>query len=1251
MRIAARKYSDCPVESGRMKQSKTSSLVLCLGALFSASLSAADDVAYTDMIGERVAVFESESFNYRLDLSSEAYTFVDFSVKVPEASFAAIRFKPNAFSLVIVEQVGSDLDPEGYAELVQIAMQERLESEEGTEYVGYKDLGTVAANGLTFFQKTIYARVGSVPMTYVVSATVDGERFYQLLTFATSESEDAIKREADSIVNGFSIIDRTANLDVAAAPRSVKDYRSGTFAYRFRAEGNGWFNWSDLQETNDGADIGALSARGYGAVVMPVCWIGERPNDNALFRVVMQQFGEDYPSPFVTRELDISKDGATGKLLTGVEEADGQDYLYHTWIITNDRCAYALAAWGPAGQAATDAALNKLWADFSVESSPTAVDGIYESDDERAVNAYLLNALGLHYYNARSFRDAHRYFAQASELVPDDEAFLLNAVRSLVEVNAYNEARDYLLPRRAPLRDNQEVQSWEAWLAYQTNDPERAMEIYAPLFARGYREDDDFSAYLSMLADAGQWQKLDAAYDAYTAGGVSDRTRLLQVELLSRREKHEEALALLDEMSVDRPFNADLVYQKITILNAMGNAVEVLKLADLLIDRGYKSLQSYYYKGDAEYQLRSYAAARASFTMAQSYAPGNSNVRDYIEAIDLMMGQGDVSTISAPVTAVKLPKDMQRLFDANDTRKDQPGYGAVYLSRITGYDFPGGDTRTETHFRKIRVTDDNGIAQFSTLEFDFDPSFERLYVNSLRVISAQGELLGEGELGSYYITNSASGYEASTEKTVHLPVPSLEPGAVIEVVVSKLTAVDDNSFPLETVYMAADRPIGYSAIFVSGNHEQLRYEASGVPAPRERGDDLVWELESPITFRWEPLQPYVDQILPWVTLGTVGSDWGSVGNEYLEKIRDKIDIESVADRATRLVEGVGSLSRQVEILSAYVQDEIRYEAIEFGRRAYIPKTARETIRDRYGDCKDHALLLYSMLQAVGIDASLALVNLQQSVMPMLPNTDQFNHMIVAVTDENGRVFIDATDKDMRLGTLPPRAMAGNHALLLGARSELARIPDYESALTGLAIERVVDAGGTGFITVTETAQLSGYQAAELRGQLRSIEASELQPSLQRWVASRYSDAELTDYVVENVFDADYNLIVEFEYTLPVETDGSFELPGFIEAYYLEYDRLADRRFPFEFFYPLRVSAKTSVNIPSGRKLDTLASKPAGGESRFGNWRREVSESDGRWSVRFDYVASDARFPPEDYREFAEFQRNAVDAIEQALIVQ
>ncbi len=1223
--------------------------LMCLLAVISAAL--AEEQAYLGKVGERVTVFENLASNYRLDLDGEAYTYVNFSEQVPEASFAAIRFQPNAFSIVVSENLGVGPDAEQYAEMVQYSMEEQINAREGAEYTGHKDLGWIEVDGREYFQKAVYAEINSLPITYVMSTTVDGARAYQLLTFATSEDEAVVKVEADKLVSGFAVLDPAANENIVADARSVDDYRSPVFAYRYRALGNGWFGWADLAETNDGADIGALSARGYGSVVMPVCWQGDRPTDNAVFRVMMQQFGEDYPSDFIRDEHEVSTGDASGKLFIGTEASEGQDYLYHQWIVINDSCAYTLAAWGPAGRKGVKKELSKLWSAFEVLEGPTSIQGDYRNDRERAVNAYLLNALGLHYYDARSFRDAHRFFSQASDLQSTDATFLTNAVRALAEIDAYKEATEWLQPRLAPFDENQLVQSWDAWLAYQTNDPQKAIRIYEQLFESGYREDDDFSAYVGLLAEADAWDAVDRAFADYTTGGINDKTRMLKVQLLSRREKFDEALALLDEMTDGRPFNADLAYERMSILDAKGSPAEVLQLAESLIENGYRSLQSYYHKGNSEYQLRSYKAARESLETALTFAPGNTNIRDFIAAIDLTLGQGDVSMISHAIEAVALPKGMQKIFSANDADTGATGYGAEYLSRISGYDYSGGTTRTETQYRKIRVVDDNGISQFSTLEFDFDPSYEQLYVNSLRVRSAAGKILAEGDLDTYYITHNEDGYEASTEKTVHLPVPSLSPGAVIEAVVSKLTSVESGSFPLETIYLATDRPIGYSAVFVRGDTENLQFQSRELKAPRKRGGVLVWELQTPVSYRWEPLQPYFDQILPWVQLGTVGDDWQTVGAEYLSKIEDKLDASSVAERAERLIDGIESRSRRIEVLSAYVQNEVHYEAIEFGRRAYIPKTARETLRDRYGDCKDHAVLLHTMLQAVGIESSIALVNLQQKIVPSLPNTDQFNHVIVSVPSDGGNMFIDTTDKDLRLGKLPPRSMAGNYALVLGKASELIQIPGYEAGLTGLIIERVVDTDAEGLLKVTETARFSAYQAAEFRGQLRTIETSEMQTSLQRWIASRYSDAELIDYFVENIFDTDYDLIVEITYTLPLEADGSFDSPGFLEAYYLEFDRVADRRFPFEFFYPLRVSATTSIKFPPGGRLNSVSAKPNSAESRFGTWRREVDETSDAWKIRFDYVASDERFQPEDYREFAEFQRTAVDVIEQPLLLQ
>ncbi len=1228
-------------------------LIILALALMSvvASAAAGEPSDYSRNAGKQVGVYEHSALNFRLDLEDIPYTFINFTKQVPEASFAAVRFSPQVISVVIVEDVGVAFTAEQYAELVRTAMTNRLSGSDEVVLNDSRDIGPRTERDYAMHQVALFGTTKSEPIVYVVSTLVDRTRAYQILTFGTKVGEAIVIEQANEFIAGFSLIEQNAVQPVARPLRPVDEYFSKTFAYRFRASDKGWFSWADLADDYEAADLGALSSKGYGAVVLPVCWNGPKPAEAAIYEVMMQQFGETYPSDFIREERPIDRTGVTGRLFLGRESNGDEDYDYFLWVVANDQCAYTLAAWGPVRDKRAAKVLEGLWGDFEIGKNPMALNNYYTDAAERRSNAYLLNALGLHYFEARTYRDAFRYFSQAADLQPADETYVVNSLRALVELDAFREAVGWLAPRLQSFADNRVVRSWDAWLAYQTDDADKAIGIYSGLFAGGYRDDDDLAVYLSLLADADQWEELDRVFAGYTAGGATEATQLLKAQLLGRRGRHDEALAILDEMAKGRPFNADLVYERIGILYEMDNPAEVLRLADLLIANGYASLQSYYYKGDAEYQLRWYQKARESFDKAQSYSPTNANVKEYLAAIDTMLGEGDNASISTPIDLVPLPEDLQRVFDENDSRTAVEGFGAIYTTRISGFHFDQGEIISNTQYRKIRIQDGNGIKQFSTLEFDFDPAFEHLYVNSVIVRNADGEQIAQGDPNSYYITNNDDSFEASTDRTVHIPVPSLAPGVLIEAIVTKTVSVDKGTFPLEVVYLSSDRPIGYSAAFVSGDLMPLQFQSKGVAKPRESGSALVWEIENPAPYRWEPLQPNFDQILPWVYFGTVSKDWHEAGAAYLAQIADRLDVTHIADRARKLVEGIDDAQRRIEILSAHVQNEIHYVAIEFGRRAYIPKAARETMRDRYGDCKDHAVLLYSMLESVGIPASLALVNLYGQVLAELPDVDQFDHMIVAVETENGRLYIDPTDKDLRLGQLPPRSMAGNFALVLDAEPALMKIPDYASDLVGLSIERTVETTATGHIAVTETGRYSGYQAAELRGQLRDIEASDLQSSLQRWVATRYADAEVTGHFVDNLFDASYDLVIELQYTLPIDHDGGFDMPGFMEGYYLEFERVADRRFPFELVFPLRVSSVTSLKLPAEHQLQIASKKPDGDESRFGTWQRQMSQDAGAFEMRFNYVGDDSRFDARDYREFTEFHRKLVDALEQPLILQ
>ena len=1026
-------------------------------------------------------------------------------------------------------------------------------------------------------------------------------------------------------------------------------YRSGTFAYEIEPAAETWVPWSALGDDYAHADSGYLGVLGYGSVVMPVCWQGERPSQNALLEVFLSRFGEDYPTPFIESESDVSKNGARGRYLVGREEVDGRDFTYHFWIVATDSCAYTLAAWGPADDARTAPHLRGLWDRLRLNTEPGILDN-GGSDKEKAANAFFLNQLGMHYYDARSYRDAFRFLSQAVDLDTGEPMYVRNALRVLVEIDAYREAYDWLQPRLERHADDLVVRSWDAWLAYQTGDTDKAIRVYEELFSAGYREDEEFAVYAGLLADRGEWHRVEAALDSYAADGTTATLRKLQADLHSRRGNYAEALAILDAMMEGRPFSADLAYAKIEVLDRMERPAEILVLAERLLEENYRSLESYFYKGYAEYQLKSYLKARDAFNAALKYSPTNSLVQEYLASINDILGEGEKASISEVVPAVPLPAELQSLVDDAAFGKTVDGYGAWLLNRITGYAFEGGETLSRTLLQQIKLQDAQGVAQFSTLQFNFDPAFEQLYVNSLVVRNAAGEKIAEGDPSAYYVTSTVDGFEASTEKTAHLPVPSLAPGMVIEAVVTRRINVEQGTFPLEIHYLSSSRPIGYSAVFVTGEHDRLKFRSSGIGAPVLRNGALVWETTEPVVYRWEPMQPWYDRILPWVTIGTTSDSWREAGEDYLAMIGDKLDTERVADTAARLVDGVDDTQRKIEIISHYVQKELRYEAIEFGRRAYLPKAARETLSDRYGDCKDHAVLLVSMLRAVGVPAQLALVNINQRIVPELPNIDQFDHMIVSIPVDGRRLYIDSTDKDLRLGTTPPRYMAGNHALVLGEPPELLPIPAFAVGDSALQVERAIEPITDDELRITEVGVFSGYQAADMRGQLREIEASEMLGTMQRWVADRYSDAIVDDAFVDNVFDASGELVVELQYRLPIDA-GSFKLPGFFEATFLDYERLPDRRFGFEIPAPLTVSTVTTVRHPQAAMLKLASKKPDADESRFGSWRRKIDSEGDRWVLKLEYTSGRDEFGPDEYRAFTDFHRKLVGAIEQPMVIE
>jgi hypothetical protein len=128
---------------------------------------------------------------------------------------------------------------------------------------------------------------------------------------------------------------------------------------------------------------------------------------------------------------------------------------------------------------------------------------------------------------------------------------------------------------------------------------------------------------------------------------------------------------------------------------------------------------------------------------------------------------------------------------------------------------------------------------------------------------------------------------------------------------------------------------------------------------------------------------------------------------YNSALSDSAEIKAVADEI-RLK--TSDPAEQISQALVYVQSEIRYLGIEMGVNSHQPSLATETLKRRYGDCKDKAVLLISILKELDVKASPALVNTtkRKQIAEYPPMINAFNHVIVKVEYQNKVYWLDPT---------------------------------------------------------------------------------------------------------------------------------------------------------------------------------------------------------------------------------------------------
>jgi tetratricopeptide (TPR) repeat protein len=277
----------------------------------------------------------------------------------------------------------------------------------------------------------------------------------------------------------------------------------------------------------------------------------------------------------------------------------------------------------------------------------------------------------------------------------------------------------------------------------------------------------------------------------------------------------------------------------------------------------------------------------------------------------------------------------------------------------------------------------------------------------------------------------------------------------------------------------------------------------------------------------DPNLPSDEFMFPEIDYAT-GASWQSVATEYSKIVDGRAKTDSVRSLVDGLVMGKTSLREKEAAILDFVDREVRYTGIEFGEAAIVPHDPGDTLRLKYGDCKDKATLLVTMLRAAGIPAYVALLNAgsRLDVPSNLPGMGLFDHAIVYVPGSTP-LWIDATDQYARLGQLPINDQ-GRHALIARPEStSLTVTPESTPKDNVLLEQREIRLGENGPATVIEKTVPTGVFESHYRSFYADQPDKETRAGLTSYVKAQYIADKLTS--VERTDPGD--LSKQFELTL------------------------------------------------------------------------------------------------------------------------
>ncbi len=597
-----------------------------------------------------------------------------------------------------------------------------------------------------------------------------------------------------------------------------------------------------------------------------------------------------------------------------------------------------------------------------------------------------------------------------------------------------------------------------------------------------------------------------------------------------------------------------------------------------------------------------------------------------------------------------------------DVSQKYPQAGAVYLlDEATRIIHSDGSSELIVH-QRIKICQERG-KRFAEVQIPYDEVFQKVKIDFAWTITRGKKIVKVKRDAIHTVTPaSLAPYAAlySTLKTKTISMPAVDIGSIIDYKyhIFRRKPLMKNRF-WDGFYFQSEEPFVVSRyILVLPERMTFKKVEKGLLPPRitQKGNKkiYVWEKRDIPGLIPEPQMPSLIEVVPSLSISSV-EDWQEVSSWFYRLARTQMTADSALKKeVSRLTKGKKTEIEKVRAIYNYCSANIRYVGLEMGLNGYQPHKAVKVFRLKYGDCKDKATLLVTMLQVAGIKSYLVLINANHRVDISLPSPGQFNHCIAAVPSKDGYIFLDTTAEICSFGNLPPSDQNRDVLIVKEKGAEIAKTPLYRAEDNLCQRDIEVDLERDGTISAAVKISTKGFFDLVYRASFRYLRAVEREKRLAEDLNSICPGASLLEFKISSLRNLDQPIKESYRFlakNYALKIGNKFLIkPAIIGAMRSTALVAAKKRlYPILFRKRWERIDNVAINLPVGWKIETLPENLSL-HYPFGEFDAIYKNLGNKISYQRRFRISQAEIPIADYLKFKKFYQQVAEQDRKEIIL-